>query len=244
MVWLAPVPRSRGGRSAVSTTSGTRACEASTTAGQNSAAAVPLVQAIATGGTHGLGDPQRGERARTFVEMHVHLDPVVPSERKRDRRGARPGRDACVPDPAQDELIDQERGARQGQVAQAHSAREEHEAERGQQTARGMGGRRAGEHGDQVASGGRADDLHGSDRKGPGDQPEQRPLRDPDGFVRDVGQDADRQGGERRHDARSVERHGCAGHPGGPPGFVCRSPCRSGCPAGCWPPGSPPRAGP
>ena len=43
VVWLAPVPRSSGGRSALSTTTGTPAWEASITAGSSSPTAVPLV---------------------------------------------------------------------------------------------------------------------------------------------------------------------------------------------------------
>ena len=49
IVWFAPVPRSKGGRSAVSSTSVARDGDASTTAGRSSAAAVPLVHATATG---------------------------------------------------------------------------------------------------------------------------------------------------------------------------------------------------
>ena len=49
MAWPAPTSRSSGGRSAVSTISGTRASCASTTAGCRLAAAVPDVQVTATG---------------------------------------------------------------------------------------------------------------------------------------------------------------------------------------------------
>ena len=49
VAWLAPTPRSSGGRSAVITTSGTPACEASSTAGCRLATAVPDVVTIATG---------------------------------------------------------------------------------------------------------------------------------------------------------------------------------------------------
>ena len=49
MVCPAPTSRSSGGRSAVSTTSGTRASHASITAGARFAAAVPDVTATATG---------------------------------------------------------------------------------------------------------------------------------------------------------------------------------------------------
>jgi hypothetical protein len=47
-VWLAPVPRSSGGRSAVSTSSGTPLWSASSTAGWKLAAAVPEVHTSAT----------------------------------------------------------------------------------------------------------------------------------------------------------------------------------------------------
>ena len=49
MVWGAPTPWSSGGRSAVSTRSGTKAWDASATQACSSAAAVPLVTTIATG---------------------------------------------------------------------------------------------------------------------------------------------------------------------------------------------------
>jgi hypothetical protein len=53
----APTSRSSGGRSAVSTTSGTRASHASTTAGIRLAAAVPEVQVTATGLRVDLASP-------------------------------------------------------------------------------------------------------------------------------------------------------------------------------------------
>ena len=49
IVWLAPVARNSGGRSAVSTSSGTPDSDASMTAGWKFAAAVPDVHKIATG---------------------------------------------------------------------------------------------------------------------------------------------------------------------------------------------------
>jgi hypothetical protein len=49
MVWLAPAPRSSGGRSAVSTSSGTPDSLASMTAGWKLAAAVPDVHTTAAG---------------------------------------------------------------------------------------------------------------------------------------------------------------------------------------------------
>src|SRR5579863_6312503 len=56
-VWLAPVPRSSGGRSAVSTSSGTADSSASMTAGWKFAAAVPDVHSTATGRRETLARP-------------------------------------------------------------------------------------------------------------------------------------------------------------------------------------------
>src|SRR6267142_1184867 len=57
MVCGAPVSRSSGGRSAVTTIRGTRAEDASTTAGRKFAAALPEVQTIATGRRGALASP-------------------------------------------------------------------------------------------------------------------------------------------------------------------------------------------
>src|SRR6267142_452233 len=57
MVCGAPVSRSSGGRSAVTTIRGTRAEDASTTAGRKFAAALPEVQTIATGRRAALASP-------------------------------------------------------------------------------------------------------------------------------------------------------------------------------------------
>src|SRR3984885_3996599 len=57
IVWLAPVPRSSGGRSAVSTSSGTADSSASMTAGWKFAAAVPEVHTTATGRRDTLARP-------------------------------------------------------------------------------------------------------------------------------------------------------------------------------------------
>src|SRR4051812_33860058 len=58
IAWPAPTSRSSGGRSAVSTISGTRASYASTTAGWRLAAAVPEVQVTATGLPLALASPR------------------------------------------------------------------------------------------------------------------------------------------------------------------------------------------
>ena len=57
MAWLAPMPRSSGGRSAVSTISGTPDSSASITAGWKLAAAVPEVHSTATGRRLALARP-------------------------------------------------------------------------------------------------------------------------------------------------------------------------------------------
>ena len=58
MAWLAPVPRSSGGRSAVSTSSGTPASSASMTAAWKCAAAVPEVHSAAAGRPLALARPR------------------------------------------------------------------------------------------------------------------------------------------------------------------------------------------
>ncbi len=57
MAWLAPVPRSSGGRSAVSISKGTQDSPASITAGWKLAAAVPDVQSTPTGRWLALARP-------------------------------------------------------------------------------------------------------------------------------------------------------------------------------------------
>ena len=64
MVWFAPVPRSSGGRSAVSTISGTPASSASITAAWTAAAAVPEVHTSTAGRRLALARP----RARNPAE--------------------------------------------------------------------------------------------------------------------------------------------------------------------------------
>ncbi len=64
IAWLAPVPRNSGGRSAVSTSSGTPDASASITAGWKLAAAVPEVHSAATGRPLALARP----RARNAAE--------------------------------------------------------------------------------------------------------------------------------------------------------------------------------
>ena len=70
-VWLAPVPRSSGGRSAVSTISGTPASSASITAAWKWAAAVPDVHTSTAGPPARLGQAERQERGGALVDPHV-----------------------------------------------------------------------------------------------------------------------------------------------------------------------------
>ncbi len=68
MAWFAPVSRSSGGRSAVSTSSGTPASLASMTAAWKCAAAVPEVQTSATGRRLALARPSaRNEADRSSI---------------------------------------------------------------------------------------------------------------------------------------------------------------------------------
>ena len=83
----APTSRSSGGRSAVSTISGTRASRASTTAGSRFAAAVPEVQVTATGRPVAFAIPSATKPAeRSSIDRHA-LDPLV--ARRASARSAR-----------------------------------------------------------------------------------------------------------------------------------------------------------
>ena len=93
MVWPAPVSRSSGGRSAVQTSSGTRACDASITAGWKLAAAVPDVHSTHRRPAAREREPERPKRGGTLVEHDVHAQAGVAGERERERRRTRPGRD-------------------------------------------------------------------------------------------------------------------------------------------------------
>src|ERR1039458_89914 len=109
MVWLAPVPRSTGGRSAESRSRGTPDIDASTTAGNQFATAVPEVQTRATG---------RGEECvGAFVQVQGDRDAAVPGEGEGDRGGARPGGDAGVPEAEAVELAGQLSHAGESDVA-------------------------------------------------------------------------------------------------------------------------------
>src|SRR2546427_2299332 len=74
MVCGAPVSRSSGGRSAVARISGTRADEASTTAGKKFAAALPDVQTRATGRREALASPRaKNPAARSSRQTWVSM---------------------------------------------------------------------------------------------------------------------------------------------------------------------------
>ena len=110
MVCPAPVSRSSGGRSAVQTINGTRAWCASRTAGWKFAAAVPDVQRTTAGRPDAFAEPEREERRRALVEVHVETDPVVAGQRERERGGARSGREARVRDAVPHPFVDQRAG--------------------------------------------------------------------------------------------------------------------------------------
>ena len=72
MVWLAPVPRNSGGRSAVSTRRGILPRSASMTAGWKLAAAVPEVQRTAAGLPDALAIP-RAQNAADRSSMRTWI---------------------------------------------------------------------------------------------------------------------------------------------------------------------------
>src|SRR6516164_8577892 len=111
MVWGAPTPRSSGGRSAVSRTSGTPARSASTTAGVSSAAAVPEVTTIATGARSASARPIAKNPA-ALVQPDVDAHPRCRRRREHERRGAGPGTDHHVAHATARELVEEGRGER------------------------------------------------------------------------------------------------------------------------------------
>src|SRR4051794_4647833 len=100
MVWPAPVSRSSGGRSAVQTSSGTRAWWASSTAGCSSAAAVPEVQTMTAGRPDALAAP----RAKNDADRSSRITwtGIRPSWARARARGAErdPGLTAATHTPA------------------------------------------------------------------------------------------------------------------------------------------------
>ena len=115
--------RGRAARAAgprVSTTSGTRDCSASITAGWNSATAVPDVASRTTGRPLVPGDAEREEARRALVEEHADPEPGRRPQREGERRRARPGADDRVGDAGRDELGGE--GAQEPGVAHASSS--------------------------------------------------------------------------------------------------------------------------
>ena len=105
------MPRSRGGRSAVSATSRLLDCDASTKAGRYSVAAVPLVHAIATGASVAEAMPSAKNAALrssrwTCTVMRSSRASASASGVERD-----PGDKHACADPAAGERVDQGRGA-------------------------------------------------------------------------------------------------------------------------------------
>ena len=125
VVWLAPVPRSSCGRSALTTTSGVPAWWASSTAGCRLATAVPDVVTTATGCTGAAGQPEGEEPGAALVDPHVQPQPPGPlgSEHGVGQRG-RPGAGAehDLADAVPDQLVDEHGRQRLGRVHGGKSA--------------------------------------------------------------------------------------------------------------------------
>ena len=110
VVWLAPTPRSSGGRSAVRISSGTPAWWASSAAGRRFAAAVPEVQTTATGQPRLPRQAEGGEAGDPLVDAHMQADVAAglqPGGHERERLRARAGAQDDVPEAERDELAQQ-----------------------------------------------------------------------------------------------------------------------------------------
>ena len=114
IVWFAPVPRSRGGRSAVSRIERRPRLRGLDDRGEQ------LGDGGAARGDDGcrdaarLRDPEGEERARALVQVDVDQQAVIARARERERGRSRPRREAHVADAAGHERVDRRRGARQG----------------------------------------------------------------------------------------------------------------------------------
>ena len=122
IVWPAPIPRSSGGRSAVSTISGTADSSASQTAGWKLAAAVPEVQSIATGVPLACAAPsakKAAERSSTITVTSISgwRQSATASGVERE-----PGETTALPQPAARQLLDEGRGERGVGVGRVHGA--------------------------------------------------------------------------------------------------------------------------
>ena len=111
IVCPAPTSRSSGGRSEVSTISGTPAWSASTTAGWRLAAAEPLVQATTAGAPVASAAPS-AMNPRSARRGRRQLERLLALEGERERGGARAGGEEGVANAAAGELVDERRGER------------------------------------------------------------------------------------------------------------------------------------
>ena len=84
----APFSRSSGGRSAVSSSSGTRASRASIAAGSSSAAAVPEVHVDGDRQSRGLRQAEREEARAALVDVRVAAQALLARERQHQRRAS------------------------------------------------------------------------------------------------------------------------------------------------------------
>ena len=89
MVWLAPVPRNSGGRLAVSASTGTPECAASTIAGCRLATAVPEVTTTGTGRLDPSANPRAVKAAtRSSIRTCRRSDPARSAAARARARGA------------------------------------------------------------------------------------------------------------------------------------------------------------
>ena len=119
MVWGAPTSRSSGGRSAVTTSSGTRSRSASTTAGCSSAAAVPLVVSTTAGRPVARPSPSAMNAPERSSWCTWTRTALVGGQGQRHRRRPRARAHHGVGDARTDPLVD-ERGA-EGRVEVTHA---------------------------------------------------------------------------------------------------------------------------
>ena len=206
----------------------------------------------------GAGDAGREERARALVQMHVQVDVGVARQREGERRRARAGREACVAHAAGDEPVDERPRAREVEVGDVHhrprpSISASITAPLDWSTVASTSPSAVSRPraacvaavpvstGISVASGGRADDLHRTDREHPRGEAEQRPLRQARALDGDVDEHADRDRRERGDHRGAVEAAGRAVADAHGERALAARPRRSGCRAGCSPRGSPRR---
>ena len=115
MVWLAPLPTSSTGRSALTTSRPTPLRDASSTAGWRLATAVPEVTTTGTIRPEHRPEPHREEARAALVDADVQAEPAVAVggvEGDEQRRVARPGARDGVGHPRPDPLVDDDVGLR------------------------------------------------------------------------------------------------------------------------------------